>query len=42
MLSFKFQVGKNQPDKDGNMELYLFKNDLTKEFRTGKWQSVTY
>jgi len=26
-------VGKNQPDKDGNMELYLFKNDLTKEFR---------
>lgn len=27
-------VGKNQPDKDGNMELYLFKNDLTKEFRT--------
>jgi len=27
-------VGKNQPDKDGNMELYLFKNDLTKDFRT--------
>lgn len=26
-------VGKNQPDKDGNMELYLFKNDLTKDFR---------
>lgn len=26
-------IGKNQPDKDGNMELYLFKNDLTKEFR---------
>lgn len=28
------QVGKNQPDKDGNMELYLFKNDLTKDFRS--------
>jgi len=27
-------VGKNHPDKDGNMELYLFKNDLTKDFRT--------
>lgn len=26
--------GKNQPDKDGVMELYLFKNDLTKEFRS--------
>lgn len=26
-------VGKNQPDKDGFMELYLFKNDLTKAFR---------
>lgn len=26
-------MGKNQPDKDGNMELYLFKNDLTSEFR---------
>lgn len=25
-------LGKNQPDKDGNMELYLFKNDLTKEY----------
>lgn len=27
-------AGKNQPDKDGNMELYLFKNDLTKEYRS--------
>lgn len=25
--------GKNQPDKDGIMELYLFKNDLNKDFR---------
>lgn len=27
-------LGKNQPDKDGNMELYLFKNDLTKDYRS--------
>jgi len=27
-------LGKNQPDKDGNLELYLFKNDLTKDYRT--------
>lgn len=26
--------GKNHPDKDGFMELYLFKNDLTKDYRT--------
>ncbi|XP_031625356.1 cilia- and flagella-associated protein 251-like [Contarinia nasturtii] len=25
--------GKNQPDKDGNFELNLFKNDLTDDFR---------
>lgn len=34
IVYFSFQFGKNQPDKDGNMELYLFKNDLTKDFRT--------
>lgn len=33
-MCFCVQVGKNQPDKDGIMELYLFKNDLTKDFRT--------
>lgn len=29
----KTMPGKNQPDKDGYMDLYLFKNDLTKDYR---------
>lgn len=29
----KATPGKNQPDKDGYMDLYLFKNDLTKDYR---------